>query len=288
MQKNKKMGKKMKTVQPEGKDGVINNDKMDIFLNELRGAALKKAGDTFLTNACVGVYMTCVENSAGKMGVSYTWRDENLVPHLCRGIKDAGSLHGKKMSDIIELINSPSSLERSLAMAGVNSLLNISMELEAQQGDMLLYLRDKYKGEKVAMIGHFPFADEMKKWAGEFHVIEKNPVGDDLTFERGREFLNKAAAVIITGTTILNKSFIEVISECKNSFNVMLGPTVPPSDLLFDCGVSAIVAIRALDNARLYSSIAEGAIVPRFKGSEMVTYCREKLNLPQGDFRNRI
>ncbi len=267
---------------------VKNLNRMDVFLNELRGEADEKAENIILTNACVGVYMTCVENSAGKMGVSYTWRDENLVPHLCRGIKDAGSLYGKKMKEIIGLINSDSSLERSLAMAGINSLLNVSLGLEAQTGDMLLYLRDKYKGEKVAMIGHFPFADEIKKWAGEFHVIEKNPVGDDLTFEGGRKFLNEAAAVVITGTTILNKSFIEVISECKNSFNVMLGPTVPPSALLFDYGVSAIVAIRALDNARLYSSIAEGAIVPRFKGSEMVTYCRKKLDLPQGDFRNRI
>jgi len=263
--------------------------KIDFFLKELQTEAKNSAKGSFLVNACVGVYMTCVENSLGEMGVSYTWRDENLVPHLCRGIRDAGSLHGKPMEEIIDLINSPSSLERSLAMAGINSLLNSNLSMKAQSGDMLMYLRENFKGKKIAMVGHFPFAEEIRKWAGEFHVIERNPVGDDVLFKgAGQKYLNEADATIITGTTILNKSFIEVISECKNSFNVMLGPTVPPSAVLFNYGVSAIVAIKTIDNARLYSSIAEGAIVPRFKGSEMVTYCREKLELPKGDFRTRI
>ena len=271
------------------KKNAAEKNEMEIFLKDLHGEAEALAGGASLVNACVGVYMTCVENSLGKMGVSYTWRDENLVPHLCRGIRDAGSLRGKPMREIIGMVNSPSSLERSLAMAGINSLLNAGIKMQARSGDMLLYLCDNFKGKKVAMVGHFPFADEVGKWAGEFHVIEKNPVGDDVLFDgAGKKYLNEADATIITGTTILNKSFIDVIGECKNSFNVMLGPTVPPSELLFDRGVSAIVAIRSVDDDALYSSIAEGAIVPRFKGSEMVTYCREKLELPRGDFRERI
>ncbi|EKD69182.1 MAG: Protein containing DUF364 [uncultured bacterium] len=273
----------------KGKENKTEISNIDFFLKELHDEAKARSAGAVVEKACVGVYMTCVENSLGKMGVSYTWRDENLVPHLCRGIKDAGNLRGKAMGEIIDLIDSPSSLERSLAMAGINSLLNADLSMQAQSGDMLLYLRDNFKGKKIAMVGHFPFADEMKKWAGEFHVIEKNPVGDDVLFEgAGKKYLNEADATVITGTTILNKSFVEVIGECKNSFNVMLGPTVPPSAVLFKYGVNAIVAIKATDNAQLYSSIAEGAIVPRFKGSEMVTYCREKIELPRGDFRTRI
>lgn len=271
------------------KKNAAENHEMENFLKDLHGEALALCGGTVLTRACVGVYMTCVENSLGKMGVSYTWRDEDLVPHLCRGIRDAGSLRGKPMSEIIGMIGSPSSLERSLAMAGINSLLNAGIKMEAREGDMLLYLRENFKGKKVAMVGHFPFADEIRGWAGEFHVIEKNPVGDDVLFDAaGKKYLKSADATVITGTTILNKSFAEVISECGNSFNVMLGPTVPPSEILFRHGVSAIVAIKATDNEKLYSSIAEGAIVPRFRGSEMVTYCEKNITLPRGDFRTRI
>jgi uncharacterized protein (DUF4213/DUF364 family) len=241
--------------------------------------------DSLVKRVAVGVHMTAVESHT--VGCAFTFRDPQAIPHLCVEIPGAGNMAGSSVKKLAQNLAKGDFLGRSVGMAALNSMLNFPSD-RLQKGDILQWMAKKFAGANVGMVGHFPFAPEIKKWAGEFHIVEKEPVEDDLNEEEGAKWLQKCDAVIITGVTILNDTLLDVIKKCPNAFKLMLGPTVPMHDYLLYQGIDALAGIICTDSEKYYNSIAEGAIVPRFKGSMPMVYAKDKLNLPNGDFRKRI
>lgn len=242
--------------------------------------------DSTVKRVSVGVFMTAVESVS--IGCSYTLRDPQSIPHLCQEIRGAGTFHGKPVDEIAAMTASSLWLERSVGLAALNSVIN-RPDNPAVRGDILLWMKKNFSGKKVGMVGHFPFAPEIKSWAGEFHVVERNPVEDDLSGEEGARYLGSCDAIIITGVTLLNDSLSEILSASrKQAFKVLLGPTVPMHPFLFDVGVDALCSLVPTDSDAYYRSISEGAIVPRYRGAAASVLSRERLDLPSGDFRPRL
>ncbi len=149
-------------------------------------------------------------------------------------------------------------------------------------------MKRRFSGATIGMIGHFPFAPEIKEWAGTFKVIEKRPIEDDLPAEAGWDYLRTCDAVIITGVTLLNDTLPPVLRAAEKAWKLMLGPTVPMHPLLLDLGVDALTGIICAHEEQYWRELEEGAIVPRFRGSKPVVLSRERLELPAGDFRERL
>jgi uncharacterized protein (DUF4213/DUF364 family) len=237
----------------------------------------------------VGIYMTAVLNNS--VGVAYTLRGQDPIPHRNPEVKAAGDLKGKTNEYLVNLLSSKSSLERSIGAATINSYLNRKKDIFIE-GDPLLYLKQQFSGKKVVMVGYFPFAEEIRSWAGEFTILELNPPADHKPwvkeFHSYKSLLTEADCSIITGVTLLNGTFLEVISLAKDSFVLMLGPTVPLSEVLFSYGVDLITSLWVEDKEKLFTSVMEAAIVPRYKGGKVINFTPHRLVLPAGDFRQRI
>ncbi len=241
--------------------------------------------DSTVRRVSVGVHMTAVASRT--IGSAYTWRDPVGAAHLCSEIRSAGTLRGMSARLLSRYLDSDAFLERSVGMAAVNSLVNLDRD-SLQTGDILAWMGKKFAGANVGMIGHFPFAPEIKEWAGAFRIIEKRPVEDDLSEEAGPEWLEKCDAVIITGVTLLNDTLPGILKSCPRAWKLMLGPTVPLHPLLVDLGLNALAGIVCLEEEPFWQSIEEGAIVPRFRGSSPRVLADTVLDLPKGDFRGRL
>lgn len=229
--------------------------------------------------------MTAV--AARTVGCAYTWRDQIGAAHLCGEITGGGRLRGTSTARLAERLTASVCLERSVGMAALNSLLNVPKP-RLQTGDILAYLRGRFSGARVGMIGHFPFAPEIREWAGEFKIIEKSPVEDDLPEEAGAAWLKTCDLVIITGVTLLNDTLPGIIKAAPKAWKMMLGPTVPLHEILLDAGLDALNGIVCTDEERYWPGIEEGAIVPRYEGCASHILAKEKLDLPPGDFRARL
>lgn len=59
-------------------------------------------------------------------------------------------------------------------------------------------------------------------------------------------------------------------------------------EYFLDIGIDALAGIICTDKEKYYQSISEGAIVPRFQGSKPMVLAKTRLDLPNGDFRQRI
>ncbi len=241
--------------------------------------------DTEVKRLMAGVYMVALHSNS--VGCAYTWREMEAAAHLCCEIEDAGKIRGASVKAIVQRLKSEAPLERSVGMAALNSMINTRSSLW-QYGDILAYMSKRFAGAKVAMIGHFPFAPEIKKWAGEFHIIEKRPVEDDLSEEAGFAWLGECDVAIITGVTLLNDTLPGILKAAPQAWKMMLGPTVPMHRMLLDAGINALTGIISENPEIYWQSIEEGAIVPRYQGCISAVLSDEKLDLPPGDFRQRL
>ena len=192
-------------------------------------------------------------------------------------IGNLGRLHEKSTRELARLIFSEHPLERVVGMGAINAVVNREDVLEkAGRQDAFDYVTEQGRGKNVAVLGHFPKVDWLRRSGmfKNFWVFELNPRGKDLGTDRYADFLPRADFVLITATTLINGTFSEVIAHCRNSFNVLLGPSTPLHPLLFDYGIDCIAGSVVTDRelARLY--LSQGAAYRQAEGLQRITWFR--------------
>lgn len=241
---------------------------MEILDKIIEHGILKSQGE-IVRELFVGVFLTYAKSK--NYGITYTYRDSLKPPHLLPDIRHRGSLRGMKAREIIPFIKSENPLEVSIGLAVLNSVLQTpadAVELE-NFGD---YLVSESQGKKVAMIGYFPFMDEVKKAADRFYLFERTLDSQDA--ERDLSPLSDADILITTGTIIINHSIEEILRKAENCRVIIVGPSAPFSCVLFDFGVDEIISISVENPKLMINSLSEGVIVPEIKGIKFFCWKR--------------
>jgi hypothetical protein len=161
-------------------------------------------------------------------------------------------------------------------MAAINSLIepDLARCREMNARDVLL---ERAPGHFVAMVGHFPFTDELRAAAGRLAVLELHPRPGDLPAEQAAAILPAADVVGITAITLANHTFDALVRLCRpDAFVVMLGGTTPLSPVLFDFGVDVIAGTIVTDPARLMEGISRGATFRQLEGKRPVLMFRDQ------------
>ena len=181
-------------------------------------------------------------------------------------VKEAGSLLEKKVSELVPMAYSASSLEAAIGIATINSLLEIDEGccLEVNAGALLT---EKGKGKRVALIGHFPFVPRLRQAAKDLWVIERRPREGDLGEEQAARLVPQAEVVGITGTAFINHTIEHLLALCRpQAYVVILGGTTPLSPVLFDYGVDIIAGTRVIDPEAVLRYVSQGATHRQLKG----------------------
>jgi len=189
-------------------------------------------------------------------------------------VKAAGSLLEQNARELARMAQSPSTLEASIGMAAINSLLLIDEErcTELNAGNLLA---EKGKDKKVALVGHFPFVPELRRAARELWVIERQPQPGDFAENEAERFIPGAEVVGITGTAFTNHTIEHLLALCDpQAYVIVLGGTTPLSPVLFDYGVSAVSGTRVVDPETVLHSVSQGAIFKQIKGIRLLTMMR--------------
>lgn len=198
------------------------------------------------------------------------------VSHIFRGdqgfeLKDAGALLGKGVLETASLLRSWQPLEASLGLAAFNSL----MEPEGEQVNVHDYILSKAPGRTVTCIGRFPFFPELAKTAARAYLLELEPREGELPPYAAEEVVPESDLVVITGTTLINKTMQRLLELSRNGIAVVLGPSTPMSPVLFDFGASVVAGVRVTDPDALRLSLSQGVkFYRRIAGIEPVTMFR--------------
>jgi len=193
----------------------------------------------------------------------------------------AGHFRGVSALEIAGLVKSSKPELVSLGLATINALVEMptSSFVDSNAEDIIAHYG---KGKKVALIGHFPFVDSLKKKVDNLFVLEQNPQRGDFPSETAPEIIPSAEFVAITAMTLLNGTFDRLLSLCSSSALVMiLGPSTPLSPIMFDYGVDIIAGSIIEKIEPVICMICEGGNFRQIHkaGVRLVAYAKPGLSL---------
>jgi uncharacterized protein (DUF4213/DUF364 family) len=226
----------------------------------------------------IGAFWTAVVLEDGDCGLASALRDSDHHRHGRNPVRGAGHLHERNARELAELARSDSLLEASIGLAAINALLDVDenacVELNAEQ-----VILEHGTGKGVVVVGHFPFIPQIREAAKKLWVLEKRPSEGDLPAEAASEIIPQADVVAITGTTLINHTFEELMKLCRRgAFVLVLGPTTPLSPVLFDYGADVVSGTLVTDSETVLRYISQGATfrqIKRSKGVKLLTLARD-------------
>jgi uncharacterized protein (DUF4213/DUF364 family) len=197
-------------------------------------------------------------------------------PHGHAQVSDAGRLHLKSVRELAKLAYSTELMEASIGMAAINSILEVD-ESTAREVNASEVLASRGRGKNVALIGHFPFIQQLRQTAGQLWVIEQHPAADEHPAESAVDLLPQADVVAITGSALVNHTLEGLLALCHPKATVMvLGPSTPLSPILFDYGINIISGTRVIDEAAVLRTVGQGASFRQVEGVKLLTFIHEK------------
>ncbi|MEJ2209589.1 MAG: histidine kinase N-terminal 7TM domain-containing protein [Anaerolineae bacterium] len=123
---------------------------------------------------------------------------------------------------------------------------------------------------------HFPFVERVRRAASACWVLELHPRPGDLPAEWAAEVLPRADVVALTGTSLINHTFDDLIALCRpGAFVLLLGGSAPLTPLLFDRGVDAVSGTRVVDVPAALQSVGQGATFRQIAGRQLLTMMRD-------------
>jgi len=208
-----------------------------------------------VSKVCMGLGYTGVKLSTGHVGVCHSLLGEQPL-RCCQIVKRAGKLAGSPAIDLADLAKSWETSESVVGIATLNAL------------------------SQVGCIE--PFINILRKKTRHLCVFERNPMlinEQTLPDTACEELLPKADIVIITGSSIANKTIEHVLKLSQGAREIgVVGPSaglIP--DPLFNRGVTIIGSIRAVNADRLLQIIMEGGGTPQIKSAVKFVNIRPKL-----------
>jgi uncharacterized protein (DUF4213/DUF364 family) len=216
----------------------------------------------------VGLHWISVESRF--TGMAHTFRGREGAE-----LEDAGNILGKNVLEIANRLRSWEPLDAGLGLAALCSLI----EPTGENINVYDYILSAAPGKTVTCIGRFPFYSELAKNSARAHLLEMNPREGELPPFAAEEVIPESDMVIISGTTLINKTLERLLELSRGKICVVLGPSTPMSDVLFDFGATVIAGVKVVDPDRLFVSLMQGVkFYHKIEGIKPVTRFRKLQN----------
>jgi uncharacterized protein (DUF4213/DUF364 family) len=240
---------------------------IDTLLKSLRA-------DAPVRQVLVGAFWTAVvlEGDPPRCGLASTLRAETHDEGP--PVRQPGRLRQHSGRELAEWLRSPRILEASIGMAAFNALLEVD-ELSCVDLNAEEVIVERGTGRRVAVVGHFPFVERVRQAAQTCWVLELRPRPGDLAASQAAEVLPQADVVALTGTSLLNHTFDDLVALCRpEAFVVLLGASAPLSPVLLEHGVDAVSGTRVVDVPAVLRAVGEGATFRQIPGKRLLTMMR--------------
>jgi len=229
--------------------------------------------DVALSDVVTYAFVTTARSS--RMGTAMTLTDDAIYRgEQHRAVRSMGTAHDLPLREVLSWTESTQPMERSIAMAALNSTLPLKGPLFAA-GNALALAARLGAGKNVVMVGHFPDADEIRGIAARLSILERRPLPGDLPADTAPQVVPDADVVAMTGVTCLNDTIDGLLALKKpGAIFIVLGPTVPLCPVLFDFGIDVVAGAWVEDEELLVSHLAQGGTPRVARGLRYVLMAR--------------
>lgn len=157
----------------------------------------------------------------------------------------------KSLRDLAALARSWDPFEVAVGIAAINAHFN-RFDLPAEDANGLDALTDP---GRTVVVGAFPGLAERLPGAA---VIERDPGPGQYPEEACTWLLPAAESVVITSSTLVNRTLPRLLRLARDSRIALVGPGCPLSPRLFDYGIGVLAGLVAKDAESLVACVAGG------------------------------
>jgi uncharacterized protein len=161
----------------------------------------------------------------------------------------------------LELLSYRETLSRAVGMACLKSLLPVPPTVIP--GNAITMVESAAQKVPTCFIGYFKEAAEWREMGRPVNIVELFPRPGDIHWDDADEVLGEAEIVLMSGLTVVNETLNAVIRRTPSAkLRVIMGPTVPPSPVLFDYGIDmlGVTLVNDMGLMARYAELGGGSI----------------------------
>ena len=210
------------------------------------------ASDAVVTETLMGQCWTAVE-TAGHFGMAMT-TPVDTAPRML-----SGNYTGMSLKELAHAAKSWNLTEAGFGMAAINAYYNTPRRLEALNAYEPF---DKYctdgvdlRGKHIGVVGHLNMPQSVYEQAASVRILERNPRPGDYPDSACDWLIPQCDVVIMTASTLVNKTLPHLLELSKNAYTILAGPSCPMCPALLDFGIDRIAGLVITDTEGMKEKI---------------------------------
>lgn len=240
----------------------------------LYDALLEGVPDLPVLNTLSGDFWTGVETREG-LGLAMTTPGDT-APRMLPQLDDSLSL--KELSQGVKSWNFA---EAGFSMAAINAGYNTEARLHQLQA------REPFehyctrgldlRGKRIGVVGHLNMPEFIRREAKEVWILERNPQPGDYPDSACEVLLPRCDIVLITASTLVNKTLPRLLALCTHAYTILTGPTCPMCPELLDMGLDRLSGLVITNRPGMKEKITANLPGPPYPLGQPFLLTREHL-----------
>ena len=151
--------------------------------------------------------------------------------------------------------------DASFGMAAINAYYNTPARLEKlgayEPFDRYCTHGLDLKGKRIGVVGHLNMPKQIWEDAAEVSILERNPRPGDYPDSACDWLLPQCDVVIITASTLVNKTLPHLLELTKNAYTILAGPSCPMCPEFLELGLDRIAGLVITDRQGMANKIRQ-------------------------------
>jgi len=232
------------------------------------------ASDEAITGTLMGKCWTAVETPS-RFGIAMTTPVDTASRMLSGGYAE------KTLKELAQAAKSWNLTEAGFGMAAINAFFNTPACLDALNAYEPFdnYCTDglDLRGRQIGVVGHLNMPQSVYEQAASVRILERSPRPGDYPDSACDWLIPQCDVVIMTASTLVNKTLPHLLELSKNAYTILAGPSCPMCPKLLDFGIDRIAGLVITDREGMKEKIRKEISGPPYPMGKPFLLTKERL-----------
>lgn len=232
------------------------------------------SSDTTVTSTLVGQCWTAVETE-NHFGIAMT-TPVDTAPRML-----SVNHTGLSIRELAQAAKSWNLTEAGFGMAAINAYYNTPQQLESLDvyEPFEKYCTDGVDliGKHIGVVGHLNMPQTVYKQAASVRILERNPRPGDYPDSACDWLIPQCDVVIITASTLVNKTLPHLLDLAQNTYTILAGPSCPMCPELLNFGIDRIAGLVITNNEGMKEKIRKEIFGPPYPMGKPFLLTKERI-----------
>ena len=188
---------------------------------------------------------------------------------------------GMPLAELARAARSWNLTEAGFGMAAINAYYNTPQRLDALGAYEPFdnYCTDglDLRGKHIGVVGHLNMPESVYEQAASLRILERSPRPGDYPDSACDWLIPQCDVVIITASTLVNKTLPHLLELSRNAYTILAGPSCPMCPQLLHFGIDRIAGLVITDTDGMKDKIRREVSGPPYPMGKPFLLTKERL-----------